>query len=187
MKKNFVLLVFAGLLSIFNQSLTAQEENAVPGKLFYAELGGPGVIMSANWDGRFKSNTQLGFGYRIGVGFGVGEFQDKLIESPYGDYAYYEHITKTYYSIPVGLNYVFGKPDMAPSFEVGAGATFLTREVSIYNYDVEKPGYVIGHVAFMFRVTPVNGGMSFRIGFTPIIGTAGDLFPMGAVSLGYAF
>jgi len=180
MKKLFALLVFAGLLLTLNQSLSAQEES-VAGKLFYTELGGPGVIMSANWDARFKSNERLGFGYRIGAGFGIGQFYN------YYSVDYYEQVTRTYYSIPVGLNYVFGKPNIASTFEVGAGATFLTRKVSLYNYDIDKPGHVIGFVSFMYRVTPVNSGLSFRVGFTPIIGTAGDLFPMVAISLGYAF
>jgi hypothetical protein len=34
---------------------------------------------------------------------------------------------------------------------------------------------------------PVNGGFSFRIGLTPIIGTAGELRAMGAIGFGYAF
>ena len=187
MKKLFTLLVFAGLLLTLNQSLSAQEES-VAGKLFYTELGGPGVIMSANWDARFKTNERLGFGYRIGAGFGIGQFYDKQVVNSYyysGDY--YEQVTRTYYSIPVGLNYVFGKPHVASTFEVGAGATFLTRKVSLYNYEIDKPGHVIGFATFMYRLTPVNGGLSFRVGFTPMIGTAGDIFPMMAISLGYAF
>ena len=72
-------------------------------------------------------------------------------------------------------------------FEVGAGATFLTRKVSLFYYDVETPGQFIGHLSFMYRISPVNGGVSFRIGFTPVIGTSGDLYPMAGIGLGYAF
>ena len=186
MKKSILLFMTIVVLSlIFNQSLSAQEER-IANKLFYSEFGGPGVIMSVNFDARFKSKERLGFGFRLGAGFGVGDIKTRWVDSQW-NYTYIEYITRTYYSIPAGLNYVFGKPDSDKTFEVGAGATFLTREVSLYNHDIEKPGHVIGFITFMYREVPVNGGFSYRIGFTPIIGTAGDLYPMGAVGFGYVF
>jgi len=175
MKNTLSLLVIGVLFITVNQSLSAQNGD-VSNNLFYTELGGPGVIMSANFDGRFKSDSRLGFGYRLGAGFGIGRFKEEQGK-----------IRRTYYSVPAGLNYVFGKPNIKSTFEVGAGVSYLTRQVSIYNLDVDQQGNVIGFISFMYRVTPVNGGFSFRVGFTPIIGTAGDLFPMGALSLGYAF
>jgi len=185
MKKSLSLIVaIAGLSLTFNQSLLAQGEK-VANKLFYVEFGGGGFIMSANLDGRFKSNSQLGFGYRLGAGFGVGKFDDKRANDP--NTGETSKVMRTVYTFPVGLNYIIGKPKSASSFEVGGGVSILTREMSLFNYEVEKPGHVIGFATFMYRVAPVNGGMSFRIGFTPIIGTAGDLFPMGAIGFGYAF
>jgi len=189
MKKLFALSVFAGLFLTLSQPVSAQEET-VPGKMFYTELGGPGILMSAHWDARFQPNTRFGLGYRIGAGFSIGDFDGKLVQYSENDgstYAYYEQVTKTIYSIPVGLNYVFGKPNVASAFEVGAGASFLPRKVSLYCYEGKKPGHFLGFFTFMYRLTPVNGGLALRIGFTPIIGTGGDLFPMGAVSLGYTF
>ena len=182
MKKSLLLFV---AIATLHQSLAAQEEK-IAGKLFYAELGGPGVMMSANFDSRFKSDDRLGFGYRIGVGFGVGKVRTKWVDNQW-NYTYIEYIRRAYYTIPAGLNYVFGKPNSANTFEVGAGATFLTHKVSLFNRDVEKPGHLIGHLTFMYRIAPVNGGYSFRIGFTPVIGTAGDLVPMGAIGFGYVF
>jgi len=179
MKKSFSLFVaIAGLSLTLNQSLLAQEESVV-GKLFHTEVGGPGVIMSANFDARFNSKERIGFGYRLGAGFGYKLRDNYFLNDP--------PPMRTFYSFPVGLNYVLGKPNKASAFEVGAVVTFLTRKVSLYNYDVEKQGNVIGCVTFIYRIMPVNGGFSFRVGFTPIIGTAGDLFPMVAVGLGYAF
>ena len=182
MKYIMSLLSIVVLLITANQTLVAQEEK-VAGKLFYAEFGGPGIIMSANLDSRFKSNTRHGFGFRLGAGFGLKKFEDKPNPISGG----YEEVTRTIYAFPAGLNYIFGKPTTASAFEVGAGVSFLSRKTSIYDYGVEKEGNVIGFLTFMYRVMPVNGGMSFRIGFTPIIGTAGDLFPMGAIGFGYAF
>ena len=183
MKKSFLfLVVITGVLITLNQSLSAQEE--VAGKLFYTELGGPGIIMSMNFDSRFNSNERIGLGYRLGAGFGVGNFGEEQNDN---GYTYSEGITKTIYSFPVGLNYIFGKPRRSSTFEVGGGVSVLSRKVSIYNFDVKKRGHVIGHITFMYRIAPVNGGFSFRAGFTPIIGTAGDLCPMVAIGFGYAF
>ena len=177
MKHTLSLLAIWILFIFVNQSLSAQE-GYIANKLFYTELGGPGIIMSVHFDGRFISNERLGLGYRLGAGFGYGRFfegQD------------YKSVRRTYYSIPAGLNYVFGRPNSSSTLEVGAGITCLTRKVSLYNIDVDKPGNVIGFLTVMYRIMPVNGGFSFRVGFTPIIGTAGDLVPSGAISLGYAF
>jgi hypothetical protein len=188
MKKTLLLLVAIASLSLtFNQKTLAQEDKA-PNKVLFTELGGPGVIMSMNFDSRFNPNQKLGFGYRIGAGFGVGRFDVKN-ENRNNDIYYYESYSerRTYYSFPAGINYIFGKPNSSVSLEVGAGATFLTRKVALYYYDVREEGHFIGHLAFMFRLAPVNGGFSFRIGFTPIIGTSGDLLPSGAIGLGYAF
>ena len=166
MKKSVLLLIAVATLI---QSLTAQKEQVV-GKLFYAELGGPGLIMSANFDARFNSNARLGFGYRTGAGFG-----------------FYKNIFQPYLSVPAGLNYVFGKPNSAHAFEVGAGVTFFTRKQLLFCLDEKKEGHAIGFLTFMYRMAPVNGGFSFRTGLTPIIGTAGEMAPMGTIGFGYAF
>ncbi|MDR1676634.1 MAG: hypothetical protein LBR86_09230 [Tannerella sp.] len=179
--KKIVIFTGSTVLSLllFIQPLKSQEE--VSGKHIFSELGGPGVIFSANFDSRFKQNTRLGLGYRAGIGFGVGSFSDFTV----GEYG--NTYTRTYYTIPAGLNYIFGKKHSSRTFEVGGGVALLTRKVSLYCYDYEKPGHCIGYMQFMFRRVPVDGGFTFRIGFTPIIGTSGDLFPMVALSFGYAF
>ena len=183
MKKSIsALVMIVGLTLTLNFSLSAQEEQ-VAGKLFYSELGGPGVVISVNFDARFIPASRLGFGFRLGAGFGYGDFDD---EKP-NQWGYYDTVTRTYYSIPAGLNYVFGKPNSSKTFEVGAGVTLLTRKVSLYCLDVEKSGNLIGFFTFMYRLMPLDGGFSFRVGLTPIIGTSGDLFPMGAVGFGYVF
>lgn len=182
MKKTISLcILMIGLSLTFNPLLLAQEEIAK--KLFYAEAGGPGLIMSVNFDARFNSNERLGLGYRLGVGFGFGNVYEKNANQ----WDYYDYDVKTYYSFPVGLNYVFGKPNSDHAFEVGAGATFLTHKVALFYYTEEKPGHAIGFFTFMYRKIPVNGGFSWRIGLTPVIGTSGDLYPMGAIGFGYAF
>ena len=186
MRKSLTLFAIVVTLITDNPSLAAQEQT-VAGKLFYAELGGPGVIISANYDSRFTSDTRLGFGYRLGVGI----IQDGIIhgDRDYDDSlkSFYDQLMNSTYTFPAGVNFVFGRPNTSSVFEIGAGVTYLSRKMSLFNWEVKKRSHFIGHIAFMYRITPLKRGFSFRGGFTPMIGTAGDLFPMGAVSFGYAF
>ena len=198
MKNTLLLLAFSVLFITLNQSLTAQSKTAA-GKLIYCELGGPGVVMSANFDSRFLPNTRYGFGYRLGIGIippfdnndsGSGNsYEGFNIFKIYGEAfdSLFETFNKGTYTFPLVINYVFGRPNKASVFEIGAGITYLSRKESLFNWNVKKPGNMIGHLSFMYRITPLNKGFSFRGGFTPMIGTAGDLFPMGGVSFGYAF
>jgi len=180
-----VFAIMVGLSMIIHPSLYAQEDRTA-NKLLFSELGGPGVITSANFDARFTSKERFGFGYRLGVGFGFGKVKTKWVDHQW-NYTYIENIRRSYFSFPAGLNYIFGKSNSAHTFEVGAGVTFLTQKVSLYYHQVKKPGHIIGFSTFMYRIMPENGGFSFRIGFTPIVGTSGDLRLSGAVGFGYAF
>ncbi|MDR2683311.1 MAG: hypothetical protein LBB64_05520 [Dysgonamonadaceae bacterium] len=180
--KNFVFTLTLFCVS-FLTIQSAKSQDKTSRSVIYAELGGPGLITSINFDSRFKSE-RLGFGYRIGMGFCFGSFDEPA--RPSDEYGY-NSVLRSYYTIPLGLNYVFGKEDSAHAFEIGAGTTVLTRKVSLFYYEVAKPGYFIGHLNFMYRIMPVDGGFAFRVGLTPIIGTSGDLFPMVGVSFGYAF
>lgn len=181
--------LLCALLLLACNTLSAQEqaaaENDATGKQFYVELGGGGVLFSANYDSRF-AKSQLGFGYRIGLGFGITTVET----NSYDYYGYsYDYETKSYATFPIGLNYVFGKQKSAHAFEVGAGLSVLTRKVDLYNYtnDPNNAGHVIGYMTFMYRLQPLDGGFTWRIGFTPIIGTAGDIYPSATIGIGYDF
>jgi hypothetical protein len=182
MQKLLLTLTFMALLfssSSFAQSTTTTATDKTE-KLFYAEFGGANVLFGANFDWRFKKNTRTGLGARVGLGFTI--YDQEIQNGNYWDYK-----TTTIATIPLGLNYVFGKPNSPSMFEVGAGATVLMPEASVYRYDDDKEGNLIGHFSFMYRRVPMEGGFSWRIGFTPIINTSGQIFPSGAVGLGYAF
>ena len=194
MKKLFLLLVIAGWFMTGHQLLPAQSKTA-SGKLIYVELGGPGVYMSWNFDGRFTSDARLGFGYRLGIGF--ADFTSEKVNLPVftTNNKNWPAITTDKYGIPLpnvfsfpaGLNYVFGNAGKTSTLEVGAGVTYITKKMSLYTWGKDNAGNLIGHLSFMYRLTPLNKGVSLRAGFTPMIGTAGDLFPMGAASFGYTF
>lgn len=162
-------------------TIFAQEE--ISGKItgqtsFYAELGGPGILFSANLDRRFNK-SQLGIGGRIGIGF--VSYEGNNYNN--GNYNYQMQSVVTF---PIQINYIFGKPSSVHSFEVGAGATFTGKPINIFDYNNSDSSSVFGTASFMYRRQPKDGGFSWRIGFTPIISN-GYIQPSGGVSVGYNF
>ena len=189
--KKLTLLVMG--LSALCLSASAQESapagSSYPGKTsFYAEFGGPGVLFSANIDTRFKK-THLGWGGRAGVGFvTVWDYRYDSINQPY--YYYGRSYRQSIATFPVQVNYIFGKPSSPHTFEAGAGVTVLSKKADVFNnydyYDDQNPTQFFGTFSFMYRRQPVNGGFTWRIGFTPLIGN-GFIQPSGGASVGYAF
>ena len=167
-------LITKTIFCFAQKNTTGSGENSIAQTSFFAELGGAGILFSANIDRRFtKSN--LGLGGRIGIGFISGD----LSTDPYGSYEQSSVAT-----FPVQLNYIFGKPTSPHSFEVGAGFTLTGKEVWIMDFTEKSSFYVTA--GFMYRRQPINGGFSWRIGFTPII-AKGYIQPSAAVSFGYNF
>jgi len=189
MRKIFSLIIcLSSILFVNAQNNNSNEKEGKNDKMFYAELGGAGVLFSANMDFRFKPNTRLGWGARAGIGFTIYEKETQVVY-PGGGFGY-NYDTKSIATIPVGLNYVFGKPTSANTFEVGAGATFLTQKASVLSYENSgdrKEGNILGNFSFMYRRVPIDGGFAWRVGFTPVINADGQIFPTGAVSIGYSF
>jgi hypothetical protein len=173
--KSLLLLAFV----LMGTTLIAQQKTA-PGQMsFYAELGGPGILFSANIDGRF-SKSFLGFGGRVGIGFVTTDTYDANNNNNWE--------TRSVATFPVQLNYIFGKPNSVHTFEVGAGATFTSKKIDPFGFnDYNEEGQsVFGTASFMYRRQPKDGGFSWRIGFTPIIG-GGFIQPSGGFSVGYNF
>ena len=187
MRKSTLSLCLFLILSpfIFSQNSSPDAKTSIGKSSFIAEIGGPGIAFSANYDTRFKQ-SRLGLGGRIGIGF-VSAYDD-----------YYDPNTGNYYggdqqsaiTFPVQLNYIFGKNNSAHSFEVGGGLTYVTKKLNIMNFDSynneDHRTQLFGTFAFMYRRQPVNGGFSWRAGFTPLIGK-GYIQAFAAASVGYNF
>ena len=178
MKRLFLALVFIAVTgSIFAQERTAS-------RAFYAELGGAGVILSVNMDGRFNAASHLGLGYRAGVGYSTHVV---IVDS--GSYQYYTYRTESFATIPFGINYLFGKPNSPHLLEAEVGGTVLTKRVSLYNYDnyYAPAGNLLGHLSVMYRRQPFDGGFVWKAGLHAIIGTGGDVHTVPSIAIGYAF
>ncbi|ANE53636.1 hypothetical protein SY85_20780 [Flavisolibacter tropicus] len=135
------------------------------------------MLFSANIDRRFKK-TNLGWGGRVGLGFVSGNYYDWEKNT-------YDQMSIV--TVPVQVNYVFGKGESPHTFEVGAGATFLGKRIDVFdNFMDSGRTSVMGTAAFMYRRQPKNGGFTWRIGFTPFI-YDGYIQASAGVSVGYAF
>ena len=177
--KKIISLAIAILISfsIFSQNKTGSVKT--PGRTsFYAELGGPGILFSANIDSRFKA-TSLGWGGRIGVGFVTAD-ELTIINNNYN----YELVSVV--TIPAQINYIFGNGESPHTFEVGAGLTYVGKKLEIFNFYDDKSSKLFGSASFMYRRQPLKGGFTWRIGFTPLI-AKGYIQPTGGASVGYSF
>ncbi len=177
--KLFLFSVFI-LIGLSSVAQTANKTNKVPGRTsFYVELGGPGILFSANIDSRIH-NSNLGWGFRAGLGFVTA---DEELTDRNGNY-YFE--PRSVVTVPVQINYVFGKTTSPHTFEVGGGATYVGKKLDIFNIYDEKKTKVFGSASFMYRRQPIDGGFTWRIGFTPLI-AHGYIQPSGAIGVGYNF
>ena len=162
----------------FSQELKTNVNNVPFRSSFYAELGGPGILFSANIDTRFKSSS-FGWGVRGGLGFVTGDEVKEV--NGINEYDLTSAVT-----VLAQLNYIFGKYSSPGSFEVGAGATYVSRELEFMNFYDDKTSKLFGTFSFMYRRQPPNGGFFWRAGFTPLF--AKDYVQAsGALSLGYSF
>lgn len=135
----------------------------------FIELGGQGILLTANYDTRF-GNRRDGLGGRVGIGYIAAD----------GDNAT---------TIPVSLNYLLGKGNKF--FEIGLGATVISSKIDFSFFgddsEAEQSSNVIGTMSFAYRVQPVDSGFSFRAGITPIFNSDFFLPYFGGISLGYTF
>ncbi len=179
---HFMRRIIVVSLTLLSSTILFAQNNTVgkvPGRTqFFAEVGGPGILFSANIDTRFNKSS-LGWGGRIGLGFYTGE------ESNYISGTYY-YDPQSVVTLPVQVNYIFGKTDSPHTFEVGAGFTIAGKKIDIMNYYNENRSNFFGTASFMYRRQPLKGGFTWRAGFTPLI-ARGYIQPSGALSVGYSF
>ncbi len=186
--KNFLLSTF--VFTCFTSLLFGQQEaeTTVPittgSTSFYAELGGPGLVFSANIDKRF-TKSHLGWGGRVGLGFASGYEEGAVIQQPGGGY-YSNSEQVSVVTLPIQVNYIFGKSNSPHTFEVGAGATIAGKKIEIFDFYDDKRSNFYGTASFMYRRQPATGGFTWRIGFTPII-AKGYIQPFGGAGVGYNF
>ena len=168
------------MISAFSFAQESGETSVPSHTSFYAELGGPGILFSVNVDKRFKK-SRLGLGGRIGIGFVTA---DEPKYDPVNGWYNYDPVSVL--TVPVQLNYILGKGTSPHTLEVGAGLTYVGKKLDIINFYDDRKSNLFGTFSFMYRRQPVDGGFTWRAGFTPLIAN-GYIQPFGAVGVGYNF
>jgi hypothetical protein len=132
----------------------------------FVELGGPGLLLSANYDTRFTQRHD-GIGGRIGAGY-ISISDNSL------------------FTLPLQLNYLLGKNNRY--FEMGIGATFINSHGDSNDFlSLDNAKSVIGTMSFGYRYQPEDGGFHFRAALTPIFDSS-TFFPFfGGIGVGYTF
>lgn len=176
--KKCILVCAIMCTAAITMAQNSENEEAISYQSFYVEVGGPGVLFSANIDSRFKKE-RLGWGIRGGLGFVTA---NEYV--PNGNNGNYER--RSIITVPVQINYLFGKKNSPHIFEVGGGATYLSKKLDILDFYDDERTQLLGTASFMYRKQPVEGGFTWRIGFTPVF-SKGYIQPFGGVSIGYAF
>lgn len=153
-----------GTTESFGRAVTTEIGALKRAQNVFVELGAQGLLFTANYDTRF-GNRRDGLGGRVGFG-ALGADGATVV------------------TVPAALNYLLG--DGKNFFEIGLGATYATLSTDDDSF-FGSGNTLIGTMAFMYRLQPVNSGFSFRGGFTPIF-TGDDFIPYFAgISLGYTF
>jgi len=135
------------------------ESHAQKQQSLYGELLGNGFFISANYDIDLTENK---WGARVGLGAGVdGAF-----------------------TVPVIVRKLIGKN--GNYFEVGGGVTFLSNVNSLAGND-DLDASIAGTLSLQYRRQPVDGGLTWKAGLTPLF--TKDLFiPLfPGVSVGYSW
>lgn len=161
MKKTIIAIV----LGVFLMAFSSQKSSAQSNKAFFVELLGNGLIFSANYDMRFKKETN-GWGARLGIGY-VGSVD--------GDGGVV--------TIPLLINNLLGKD--GKYFEVGAGITYLSSSADFIGDN--NASDIVGTMTFMYRKQPLDGGFMWKIGFTPILADGVFVPYWFGVGLGYSW
>jgi len=136
-------------------------------KILFAEIGGPGIAISINYDQRFDKTRKDGFGFRAGLG-------------------YFAAGNNTVFTIPVQVNYLYGKD--GKYLELGIGTTFINSRGDNYSSPTWEFDTVTGLAATAVigvRYEP-SKALNFRLGYVPIVSSYG-LINAGGFSVGYTF
>jgi len=138
-------------------------------RIVFAEIGGPGLAISANYDMRVqigKSNKL--FGFRVGAG-------------------YFQSGNNWVFTVPLQANYLYGKD--GKYLEFGLGTTFLISRGDNYsskNFIFDDDTGFIATGTIGIRYAPNNSHVNFRLAYVPIIDSDG-LVNIGGFSVGYTF
>ncbi len=173
----FPFLLFSFYL--FHFQAMAQEPSGTYKKAIFIEGFGQGLQASLNYDMRLKKGEQDGIGIRLGIG-GIFAGSSDAGAGP---------VAEGVVAFPFGLNYLIGQSRSA--LEAGLGLLPLYSKADLFS--PTRPKIVVNngwdvssYLNFGYRFQPVNNGLLFRNGWTPVINSSGFISRFG-ISAGFGF
>ena len=151
------LIVFAFLSMSINSY--GQAKNSI-----YFEALGNGLVYSLNYDLRLGDQIN-GFGARLGCGY-----------TPLSD--------SNFLTIPAMANYLFGNQNHF--LEIGAGVVYYNGDahfIGDYSYD----NNLASTINISYRYQPKDGGLLWRIGWTPVFSDEFNSAIWIGAGVGYCF
>lgn len=146
-------------------------------KVVFIEALGSGGLFSANYDMRFKPDQNDGWGFRIGIGIG-----EDLPVDVYKEREYFGYYADRYLTIPLNLNYIFGK--RRSGFETGIT---LTPELTSRKLENDPQVKLLTFINAGYRFQPIKKGLLIRAAWTPALINKSFSPLWAGVSLGYGF
>ena len=153
--------------------------------VYYSFLG-PGCFNSLNYELRFQPD-RLGLGARIGIGNTIAYWDDDLPEEP-GD-----KVTSTYHStrltVPLGVNYLFGRAARPHRLELGLGVTYVHGDAVIFDEHTTRYAWLL-NMTVGYRCYSFKNRLMWKLAITPIMSTTrygGYPVPWAEASIGFNF
>ncbi len=165
--KYMLLVAGAAAILITATPCTAREgPNAMSSAVVYVEIGGPGILYSINFEYRVTINFVLRAGYSSWSIRPFGFFRSRESDSFIG--------------FPISLSYLYGRN--ADKLEIGIGIVPSYLKA----FGLGEGRAILGTATIGYRFEPEEGGVLFRLDFTPFL-AGRQLVPFAGASLGYAF
>jgi hypothetical protein len=158
------------VLSVLLGAVAYADERSAHNSL-YLELGGSGILWSANYDRMFGEHFSL----RVGV--------EALEFEPVCD------CKSFFFVVPVTASALVGPG--AHKLELGLGATTFLGSTDNTGY--KPPAIIFATGIVGYRYAPKQSGFMFRASFTPVFGNFASrgfqswAFPWAGLSVGYQF
>ena len=164
----FIGVLFAQKDTVRLREISRNEKAVVtdrPPQAIYFLIGGSAPLLSINYDRRFEKKVN-GAGFAVGLGF-FGESGVSI------------------FSVPVSLNYLFGRN--SHFFEIAGGATFVSGTVTDFfdNGSSSGSGFIF-HLNAGYRYQPTRGGFFFRGGISPLF-SGGEYATSFYIGFGHNF
>jgi hypothetical protein len=169
--RTLIYVITTGVCLLAGRSASGQtNSDSLKRNAVYFELLGPGILYSLNYDYRITERLAIRAGFTHWTISFFGE--------------------STVTGFPIMMNYLSGKNNR--HFEAGIGfvPTLDSEEknswFSVEDHQKKETDItVIGTINLGYRYQPRNGGLVFRINFSPLFGPI--IIPWVGMSFGYGF